>query len=665
MMIMNDQKFRTPFEQIPFSLLLVVLYVIAHALAVVSLLAFGFFTDGWVLHPLAVSWYGLFVVASGTGLWRDKHNREAWLLVIGPLLMLAGLGAFSITGFLRATYAPYDLFELHELFVWLNVLVGFLMSMAALLYRWPRLILSWAIVQGGLLVAYPIWWLALWAQGTWGSPMQIAAIGLGLPLLYFLTLRALGGRLVTNWRINISLGLLLIVVAVVRRALFIHDANYRAAMEVWQEVALAAPFMMAFGALVLPMPFLAARTLRDTPPRQIRFPWEALLLLLWGTTTLSLGFLQIGASGSLPAAGETQGWVSSEHVVPNGWLPTIIWAGWLWQAVRWLLLPYGIAFGVAHLRRMRHIKDKTLPLKSSIALIIFLLILLTYTPIGWWLGVSPALSFLFEAGPFDDSFSWLLLACIALLLAERASEHHGKSWFWRTVTLGSLLIVFNWGISRFGWLFDLNFDPTVQHIPAPPLVWIATGINTLVVALTLLALGRSGQKWSTSKQQRGLMVLLRQLIVPVAIIGTVGFMWWWLTKPPILATVPANGATDVPRNTVIQVEMAPQPWLDLFRGSSGSGLFIRYTDSDETIQGMTGGLENGYHFNPDDLLRPNAEVLVTVHRQGKRPYTLRFTTVGSSSPLATPLPKEEQIGPLPIEPPITPIPTENPTSLLP
>lgn len=52
MIIMNLQKFRTSSEKIPFSLLLVVLYVMAHALAVVSLLAFGLFTDGWVLHLL-------------------------------------------------------------------------------------------------------------------------------------------------------------------------------------------------------------------------------------------------------------------------------------------------------------------------------------------------------------------------------------------------------------------------------------------------------------------------------------------------------------------------------------------------------------------------------------------------------------------------------------
>lgn len=468
-----------------FSNVLLCLYIAAHLLAVISLFGFGLRTDGWLLHPLAVTWYAFFV-GGCLLLLRERAGR----LLIPPLLALAGVAAFAVTGTLGAEYAPYNLFEQHEIFVWLNVLLGVLMSVLALLYRWPRLLFIWVCTQGLLLVSYPLWWIVLWRWGGLGVPVQVAAVGLFLPLLYALTSRALGIRVPTSFPLSVSLALLLPLVAAARHAIYLESGFLPSFVtESWQAFAVTIPFMMAFAAFLLPMPLLASPHLPRATKR--RLPWEALVLLLLSMTTLSLSYLQVanGNGGSLPAAGQTQGWVSSNHVVPDGWLPTITWAGWLWLLLRWLLLPYGLV-GLAQMR----VRGPTLPLPHNL-------------------------------------FSGLTI--------------------------------------------------------------------------------------------RG---LLRTLVVPIAVIAMLIGFWWWLTTPAILHTLPKNGATDVPRDITIQVNMTPIRWTELLLGISGGGLHIRYADSDDFIQGESTYSYDKFYFKPVEPLRPNAPVIVTVERIGERSYTLHFTT---------------------------------------
>lgn len=513
-----------------FSNILLGLYIAAHLLVLISLFAFGLRTDGWVLHPLALTWQAFFVGGSLL-LLRERAGQ----LVIPPLLLLAGVAAFAVTGLLGAEYAPYDLFEQHEIFVWLNVLLGIVMSVLALLYRWPRLLFIWAYTQGILLVSYPVWWIVLWRWGELGAPVQVAAVGLFLPLLYLLTSRALGIRVPTSFPLSLSFALLLPLLVAARHAIYL-EANFPPsfATKSWQAFAVTIPFMMAFGAFLLPMPLLFRRHLPIAVKR--RLPWEVLALLLLSMTSLSLSYLQVTneGHGGLPPAGQIQGWVSSSHVVPDGWLQTITWAGWLWLLLRWLLLPYGL-LGLAQMRGewFRHKRPLTW------AAILGLLLL---SGSGFLMGWFPPLIKLLLDG------SWLLLLTLAFLLVGRATSNRSNRWRIRWAFYGFL-------------------------------------VSTMLISF-----------------------------------------WWWLSTPGILHTLPKNGATDVPRDITIQVNMAPIRWTDALLGISGAGLNVRYADSDEFIQGESAYSYDKFDFKPVEPLRSNAPVIVTVERIGERAYTLNFTT---------------------------------------
>lgn len=87
--------------------------IIAHLLFVVSLVGFGLRSDGWVLHPVAVAWYGLCVLGSaGAFLYALRTTGgAAWLPVIPAILALAVVGAYPATSLLGgARYAPYEWF---------------------------------------------------------------------------------------------------------------------------------------------------------------------------------------------------------------------------------------------------------------------------------------------------------------------------------------------------------------------------------------------------------------------------------------------------------------------------------------------------------------------------------------------------------------------------
>jgi hypothetical protein len=107
----------------------------------------------------------------------------------------------------------------------------------------------------------------------------------------------------------------------------------------------------------------------------------------------------------------------------------------------------------------------------------------------------------------------------------------------------------------------------------------------------------------------------------------VAALGYGLTTPRPVRVVPAPGATDVPLDRVVLIEIAPPSGLDGFlEGGFIAGLESRHAD---TGAGLT--------FDPDGLRRPGAVVELVGRWTNNRPYVLRFTTAGAAEPAATPL----------------------------
>ncbi|MEW6232902.1 MAG: hypothetical protein AB1566_11410 [Chloroflexota bacterium] len=665
--------------EVVFPSLLLLLYTLAHALVALSLLAFGLQADGWVLHPVAVAWYALFILGSLLLLVRARRDETSpWPLVIPPLLVLAALGAFPATGALGgARYQPYDLGDIQATFLIFNILGGLAMASMALLYRWPRLLLAWAVAQGLLLATYPVWWAGLWRWGMLGVPVPTGALFLGLPLLYALAALALGLRFPRRWGQSIlaglAVGVALAILAGVRHPAYLRGQSFRSEVvwEMWLGFAAQVPLFLAFGALLLPLPLLAWRVLREWPVEAEgrRFPWEALTLTLWAAPSLAIPLLTLGYT--LPAAGSYQGWAGV--TVPDAWLPTIIWAGWLFTAVLWLLLPYALLGLVSTLRFVR--------LRPALP---------TFPGALLWMGVGWLAAFAWDLSPLSlplhvvwetpsaiDAFLPLLGGPLLLLVGRgwdvaRFNAPTCHRYSLRTLaqmaTLSLLLAFITW-MGRAAWAYGrVLFAPLPawadrwQYAPLPPAILATLGLvlHLTLIGLGLFALGQTLLSWVEAERKVGrrvLELLARATALPLLVIAALATFGWWATAPALVRTVPPNGAIDVPRDTVVLIEMAPETqWLGLLLGGSGSGIRSRYADTGDYIPGMTGGTGTGFFLDPEGLLRPNAPVEVTVHRTGERPYTLRFTTAGVGSPTATPMPDFRGFpGPKP-----TPMPTPAP-----
>lgn len=666
--------------------ILVLLYILAHALTILSLLAFGFQAGGWVLHPVAVAWYSLFVLGSFLLLlrsWRaavspsplveGSRRGVHWLPVLPPILALALAGAFPATGAVGgAAYAPYGTGDVHEWFVGLNILGTLALTALALLYRRPRLLLAWARMQGLLLLTYPAWWAYLWRWGGLGNILPTLALIGGPPLLYALALGALGMRLPRRWGrwvlAGLAVGVGMAVLAGIRHAAYV-EARGLTPSETWPGFVMSVPLLLAFGALLAPLPLLARQMLREQPvlpPHREepeggsrRFPWEALALLLWTSASIASHFL-----GNLPTAGDVQGWVSLDHVVPDAWLPTITWAGWLFTAVRWLSLPLAL-WGLADaLRRTR--PRLTFPGFPQVLL---------WAGMGWLASFAWDISRLgFPLGLAWETHSAMdaflhVPGGVFLLLAGRVAERRmgpwGR-WLWRWMTVGGLLALLMW-TGRAAWVYGrVLLSPLPawadrwQYAPLPrvPLSALGLAVHLGLLGLGLFALAGALRAWwaqASVERPRPLVWPVALLLLAFAVLAGLG---WWATAPPVVRTVPVDGATGVPRDTVVHIEMgAKKEWLELLLGRSGQGIRTRYADTGEYIPGMSGGSMSGFLFDPEGLLRPDAPVEITVYRTGERPYTLHFTTAGVDSPTATPMPDAPLFpGPVPTES-IHPTPT--------
>jgi hypothetical protein len=184
-----------------------VLALLAHGLGALSLLAFGWRADGWVLPPIAVlsmAGMGLFGAA---WLFRGPPATERPLrLVLPPMLTLSLLHAWTATADLGgARYAPYDPSEPRELLILLHIGTAALIAGMAALYRWPELLRAGALTQGIVLLLDPGLWAAL---VRWGWPVWSASPSLFLlPGLYGLGAAALGVSFPRRAGIGIGAGL--------------------------------------------------------------------------------------------------------------------------------------------------------------------------------------------------------------------------------------------------------------------------------------------------------------------------------------------------------------------------------------------------------------------------------------------------------------------------
>lgn len=655
-----------------FTRVLLLIYTLAHALAVVSLIAFGLQADGWVLHPVAVGWHGLFVLGGLVALlhtWRAPASP--WPLVIPPLLTLAALGAIPATGLLGVTrYAPYDPLDAEEIFLAYSFLSGLAFVMLALIYRWPRLLLAWIAAQGLLLITYPGWWAELWSPGYMMILGGIGVLTLGLSPLYVLAALVLSLRPPRGWGrwvlAGLVTGIALAVLAGIRDVPYISDQGYvpETASELsklWLSITFQLPVLLAFGVVLLPLILLAGRLLRTAPEAVARhFPWEALTLVLLAATPLASSALLPAPAGQLPAAGDVQGWVSPSHVVPEGWSLATTGAEWLFVAMRWLVLPYallGLATALPSARRFRW----ALPAFPHVLL---------WAGLGWLMVYawdSSPLSFPLRVieetiSPATDTLP--LLGGLSLLLAGRVWE---RGWgrlaegLWRLVTLGGLVALLlrvgrvTWAYGRAffvplpAWVEDWQYTPLPQTLSPTLLMSLGLALHLMALALGLFALSRTLHAWWQVGQAGK---VLESVGLPLLGLAALGLFWWWATTPAVVRTVPPNGASNVPRDTVILIEMGPEKrWPALLLGGSGGGMRVRYTDTGNYIQGMGSFGGPGFTsllFDPEEPLRPDAPIEVIVHRTGERPYTLRFTTTGVDGPTATPMPLlGDWVGPQP------------------
>jgi hypothetical protein len=259
-----------------------------------------------------------------------------------------------------------------------------------------------------------------------------------------------------------------------------------------------------------------------------------------------------------------------------------------------------------------------------------------------------------------------LAGALALFAASRAWERkwNGFAEFcWRVLMLG-ILAAFLVANTQDGWSYArVLFSPLAawerywEFAPFSPALLAIIGllVQFVLVGVGLVALVQALRAWSGATTWWPTS-LARNVALPLLGIAVVLAFASWLLQPEVVRTVPSNGAVDMPRDTQIYVELgAEKPWVGLQNGTM-AGIWARYGDTDEPLQGMSGGGGFGkFMVKPAGLLRPNAPIEVTVFRSGERPYTFHFVTGSLDGPSPMPLPEPPGFhGPVPTATPITP-----------
>lgn len=614
---------------------LTALYVLAHFLVLVALVAFGLRAGGWALPPLAVAWYGLFVLGSVAPLIQARRPEGShWLLVVPALLALALMGAFGVSQDVgRAVYGPYDPGDTYRVWAVLQVWAALILTALAALYRWPSLALAGLLAQAALTLTGPQGWANLL---LWGWPTLIeAAVVLLFVAFYGLALWALNGWPSGRWKALLGTGVSGAVgaaIALLARLLALGERGVTPSGFLYALLG-----ALALGGLGLFSVALGAPSLKPAETGR-RFPAEASAFLLWGASTLTLAFARLAPEGALPRPG-TPSWSSPGLVVPAAWLPALGWAEWLLKALRWAAAPYallGLATALLGWRRR--------PAMSGTSLLL--------------MGVGVALTALFPLGLFlpyprvaqlpDYTLyypDWLLSLPVGvlLILAGRATTvHPAARWEERARPLGRAVAL---GLLLFG----LWYAATMGALHLRTASWPGALVYLAFFALGLLAAGwLLAAWWRTDRDKAGIRLLGTLALLAAGVGGLLALTW-----PRVVSTVPPNGAAGVPRNTQVEIRMRPS-WLEGLPGNPGVWFFAYYADTGQRIQGGHSFWEDGFFLSPEGPLRPDAPVEVVVRRGWERPYRLRFTTAGPDSPTATPMPTPAH--------PIGPVPTALPTA---
>jgi len=423
-------------------------------------------------------------------------------------------------------------------------------------------------------------------------------------------------------------------------------------------------------ALVLGLPFHAWGVCRTWPATSGdgapgRWAWPAFLALVYIASRLVQGLLGVGQA--LPRPGEVQRWVSQSHVVPDAYPGFIYWVPALLAAVRWLLLPIAL---IAAWETCREGVKVRLPARRFPALLAwpalaslaaFLVFILPWGP-GF------VLMTVWEDGRAGVGLMLMpLVAGLGLLGLARLIEGVARDWAKALAGLATvpLLAGYLWWQGRalvaYVRVLFVPLPVWAEHWEYAPFDPRLTAAVAIVPHSGLLALGLWALCWTwrtltcpgslyTVPGQVWLRVGLGVAMVALPLAG----FWYRWTDPGVMASVPPQGATEVARDTIIVVRFKPESPLREF-WSTGQGMTVHYADTGEHIPGATIGSGAGISYAPQGLLKPNAVVQLTVYRDGRRPFVLRFTTAGMDSPTATPMPRT--FGPLESVPTPAPLPT--------
>ena len=570
--------------------------LLAHLCAAGALVAFGWRVGGFALNGPAVCVYLVLSALASVAYLVNFRRTDPWAqaahITLIPWLALVAAGVWYATAVFGASYAPYGVPDDAGLYPLVNAAFALVGCGLALGLRWPRLLLTW-IMAHGLVLLLSVGILGPLALGALASDAAAFAPWVFVPLVYGLAGLALGWR--PAWR----------------------------ARGEWVASLLEAPpnkpVWMAFVGAALFGAWLAGSLL--SPER-------------------------------LPQAGEVQAWISSTHVVPlNAWLPTLVWSAWLFMAARWLLVPVVLlgllAISQGSLRLT--IRPATLLLWSGLAALIAFG-LETLTPIGLIANVVTSgigsLSSewgLLAASPFVLIMGWLVVA----QLWERPLSARGQASL-ALLILGLLALLFGsqlggaWVYARFLFFPIASWTGVAEYAPVSPALLASLGLALHLIVITFgmvlvwLVLQRvraewalAGPFWSALRLAAGTSAAA---LLALAVVG------YELTAPRPTRVVPAPGAARVPLDTLILLEFAPPSGLDSFLASGFVGGFqAHYLDTGELIEGTTGIGGDGIIFQPAGPLRSGASVEASGRWSDKQSYVFRFTTAGQSEPAATPL----------------------------
>lgn len=611
---------------------LALLTALAHSLAALALAAFGWRADGYVLNgPASHVYLALTLTALGASLmgWRRKDDWALAGWVVLPMgLALATDAVWFATSLFKAKYASWGALTGDDgLFALTNLAYALLGCGLALGLRWPKLLLVWVMAHGLLIILCPFVAIA---------PPNLYEI---LPWLfvtpsYGLAAWALGWK--PNRRV-VSLVLVVGAFAILTpliMSLVGLDTTFASyslllAEIVWSAVAL------------LPLGLYAWRARREwevaTLERAPIAPWSAAVAALVFGAVLAAYLL---GPPMLPRAGETQGWISSAHIVPDAWLPTLAWSAWLFKTLPWLAGALALAGVVGAWRARPQLSFN--PVNSLIGLGISI-------SLAWALDSASPLRFILNA--VSQDFNQLgnligpVIVTLGLVFVARQWERQKRAGWLVMVFL--LVSLFLWmqvemarPYARFLFFLQPDWARVSEYAPLPPAMLAGTGL-VLHVGLGGFGLYTLWYWIGIARGEPALTPTLKRTALMIGSILLGGLaVWGALTTPRLIEAVPAPGATNVPRDTRIVIKLAPLTPLDeLLAGGLYGGASARYADTGEYILASSGILEAGvFMIYPDAPLRPNTPVIVTVIYGNKRPYLLRFTTGGVDTPSATPLP---------------------------